>query len=194
MISLILSLTSVANPEFSWKGCANSQIPIFTGRNEVVAKVMFLQVCVCPQGGRVSASVHGGMPYPPGMENHPPPDGEPPQDRDTPPPEADSSIWSMSGRYTSYWNAFLWFIYCAENCMKMKEFGLGGIPGPPLRSANAHGRRGFCFRVCVARSKTSMNGLRWFFTTYTLKVYQHSFGENNVLRYLWRFQRHSPRD
>ena len=39
-----------------------------TGRNEVVAKVMFLQVCVCPQGGRVSASVHAGMPYPPPPE------------------------------------------------------------------------------------------------------------------------------
>ena len=59
---------------------------IVTGRNEVVAKVMFLQVCVCPQGGRVSASVHAGMPYPPDgepplKENPPmenPPDGEPP--------------------------------------------------------------------------------------------------------------------
>ena len=50
---------------------------IFTGRNEVVAKVMFLQVCVCPQGGRVSASVHAGMPYPPRWRT--PPDGEPPQ-------------------------------------------------------------------------------------------------------------------
>ena len=47
---------------------------IFTGRNEVVAKVMFLQVCVCPQGGRVSASVHAGKPYPP-----PPGPGRPPQ-------------------------------------------------------------------------------------------------------------------
>ena len=35
---------------------------IITGRNEVAAKVMFLQVYVCPQGGRVSASVHAGMP------------------------------------------------------------------------------------------------------------------------------------
>ena len=51
-----------------------------------MAKVIFLQVSVCPQGGgRVSASVHAGMPYPPWMENPPPPqmenppDGEPPQ-------------------------------------------------------------------------------------------------------------------
>ena len=79
--------------------------PLITGRNEVVAKVMFLQVCVCPQGGRVSASVHAGMPYPPPMENPPrwrtpqmenpswmenppgwrtPPDGEPPPGKQTP--------------------------------------------------------------------------------------------------------------
>ena len=78
---------------------------LITGRNEVVAKVIFLQVSVCPQGGRVSASVHAGMPYPLRMESppwmeEPPPDGEPPR-------EADSSIRSTSGRYASYWNAFL---------------------------------------------------------------------------------------
>ena len=32
---------------------------------------MFLQVCVCPQGG--SASVHAGMPYPPPGPGRPPP-------------------------------------------------------------------------------------------------------------------------
>ena len=66
---------------------------IITGRNEVVAKVMFLQVSVIllTGGGRVSASVHAGMPYPPldgepprmrttppDANHHPPPDGEPP--------------------------------------------------------------------------------------------------------------------
>ena len=138
---------------------------LVTGRNEVVAKVMFLQVCVCPQGGRVSASVHAGMPDspPPGTREHPPqdqagrtptrpgpgrtptppgpgrtPPGRPPRTREnppdqagrTPPPprpgrtppgpgrtpprpgrhppwEADFSIQSTSGRYASYWNAFL---------------------------------------------------------------------------------------
>ena len=48
------------------------------------AKVMFLQVCVCPQGERVSASVHAGMPDPPGPGRHPPPD-----QADTPPDQAD---------------------------------------------------------------------------------------------------------
>ena len=102
---------------------------IFTGRNEVVAKVMFLQVCVCPQGGRVSASVHAGMPdppdqadppgtgrHPPGPGRHPPDQADtpgpgrpptPPRNRQTPPQEEDSSIRSTSGRYASYWNAFL---------------------------------------------------------------------------------------
>ena len=51
---------------------------VITGRNEVVAKVMFLQVSVCPQGGRVSASVHAGMPSP-----H---QGDPPGTRKTPSP------------------------------------------------------------------------------------------------------------
>ena len=41
---------------------------IFTGRNEVVAKVMFLQVSVCPQGGEgacLSACWHAIAPPPP---------------------------------------------------------------------------------------------------------------------------------
>ena len=61
-------------------------VRIFTGRNEVVAKVMFLQVCVCPQGGggRVSASVHAGMPYPPD-EAAPPAPGRPPREQADPP-------------------------------------------------------------------------------------------------------------
>ena len=68
---------------------------IITGRNEVVAKVMFLQVCVCPQGGRVSASVHAGMPYPPRWRT-PPRDGEPPRWRTPPmenPPNGEPPGW-----------------------------------------------------------------------------------------------------
>ena len=112
--------------------CAFDYCTIFiTGRNEVVAKVMFLQVSVILSTGGIS-----GEPIPPTKENpprrgrhpptrqtpppgprrtppgprrtpqrgrHPPPDqGEPP-----PPREEDCSIRSMSGRYASYWNAFL---------------------------------------------------------------------------------------
>ena len=66
-----------------------SETPIFTGRNEVVAKVMFLLVSVIVFTGGGSTSVHAGIPA------------------RIPPPEADSGIRSMSGRYASYWNAFL---------------------------------------------------------------------------------------
>ena len=59
---------------------------IFTVRNEV-AKVMFLQVSVCPGG---SASVRAGIPHPPGAD---PPPGQtssweqtPPLDQTPPPP------------------------------------------------------------------------------------------------------------
>ena len=51
---------------------------------------MFLQVCICPQGGRVSASVHAGMPYPPRPGRHPLGPGRPPWDQgETPPDQAD---------------------------------------------------------------------------------------------------------
>ena len=80
---------------------------------------VFTGVCLST-GGRVSASVHAGMPYPPGTREtplgpgRPPPGpGRPPGTRQTPsgpgrpPREADSSIRSTSGRYASYWNTFL---------------------------------------------------------------------------------------
>ena len=145
-----------------------------TGRNEVVAKVIFLHLSVILFTGGVSASVHAGIPpleqtpnreqtppqsrhppitrsrpprantlpppeqtTPPGSRHTPPgsrqpplgadnppweqthtpleadtpPEQIPPWSRppgaDTPPRKADSSIWSTSGRYASYWNAFL---------------------------------------------------------------------------------------
>ena len=84
---------------------------------------IFTPVChsFCSQGGRGSASVHAGIPNPPPPDH--PPGTTPPQDhtpRDYPPGnthtppdhtplEADSSIRSTSGRYASYWNAFLLF-------------------------------------------------------------------------------------
>ena len=108
---------------------------IFTGRNEVVAKVIFLHLSVIH-------SVHrGGLPqcmlgYPTGIRHHPPLDQTPPSpgrpprsdtppDQTPPPPpnqtpppqtrqtpqEADSSIQSTSSWYASYWNAFLCMTY-----------------------------------------------------------------------------------
>ena len=98
------------------------------------AKVMFLQASVILSTGGGSASVHAGIPHPPGsdtpQEQTPPPQSrsplgaDPPHRADTPqdqtphgsrhppdqtplPQEADSGIRSTSGRHTSYWNAFL---------------------------------------------------------------------------------------
>ena len=48
----------------------------------------------------------GADPQPPGPGTHPP-RADPPRSTDTPPWEADCSIRSTSGRYASYWNAFL---------------------------------------------------------------------------------------
>ena len=104
-------------------------------------------MCICPQGGGVSASVHAGIPPrsrhlpradPPGADTPPdqahtlqeqtpradtpwsrhptdqahPPRADPPDqphtpDQAPPPKEADCSIRLTSGRYASYWNAFL---------------------------------------------------------------------------------------
>ena len=105
---------------------------IITGRNEAVAKVIFLHLSVIH-------SVHRGV-LPQCMLGYPPPRTRPPRDQttpgtrppwdqtpprtrppwtrhppeqtpppgaDTPPWEADSSIRSTRGRYASYWNAFL---------------------------------------------------------------------------------------
>ena len=84
----------------------SSTIFIFTGRNEVLAKVIFLQACVCPQwgGGYPSMpcrSVRGGSLVPGGLQFFG--GGSP-------------IFWgglqffgirSTFGRYASYWNAFL---------------------------------------------------------------------------------------
>ena len=165
---------------------------VITGRNEVVAKVIFLHLSVILfTGGGVSASVHAGMPSPkssnpwsrhlpeqtPPKSRHPPeahtpweqtplleqtpppqkqtipqeqtprpgadtpqkqtpPGADTPQEADPlgsrqpprsrhpleadtpqsrhPPQEADSGIWSMSGQYASYWNAFLFTIMLTQ--------------------------------------------------------------------------------
>ena len=126
-----------------------------TGRNEVVAKVIFLHLSVILFRGEVSASVHAGIPHthpppeqtppradtpqsrhPPGADipleqtspwsRHPPgadtpleqtspwsrhPPGADPHWSRHPPQEADSGIRSMSSRYASYWNAFLFKLW-----------------------------------------------------------------------------------
>ena len=54
--------------------------------------------------------------------------------------QRDMEIRSMSGRYASYWNAFLFGEVFARNCMNIKEIGPRGSGHasliPALRSAN----------------------------------------------------------
>ena len=87
---------------------------------------MFLQVSVCPRGeGCLPQCMLGrqtplDQAHPPDQAHHPPgadpPGTDPPRPdppgadppRSGPPP--DSSIRSTSGRYASYWNAFLFIL------------------------------------------------------------------------------------
>ena len=63
---------------------------------------IFTPVChsFCSRGGG------GGLPQCM-LGYHPPREQTPPEQTNNPPGEADSSIRSTSGRYASYWNAFL---------------------------------------------------------------------------------------
>ena len=101
--------------------CILLECILVTGRNEVVAKVMFLHVSVILLTGGISGEhppprtkenpTPGPRRNPPGTKENPPRDqGEPlpPGTKETPPPgEEHCSIRSMSCRYASYWNAFL---------------------------------------------------------------------------------------
>ena len=75
------------------------------------AKVMFLQASVILSTGGVCLSACWDTTPPrsrPPQSRHPPgADTHPPREQTTPPREADSGIRSTSGRYASYWNAFL---------------------------------------------------------------------------------------
>ena len=105
-----------------WQFCCDLSHYLFsciiTGRNEVVAKVMFLQVCVCPRGGGCLPQCMLGCHTPSGP-------GRPPR-MENPPREADSSIRSTSGRYASYWNAFLFKF--ASTRLNLKDRRSSSLP------------------------------------------------------------------
>ena len=75
----------------------------------------------------------------PAKSRHPPPPSRHPPRADIPPPREAPGIWSMSGRYASYWNAFLFNKNFNKNYMKMKKrIGPEGAletppPPPPIR-------------------------------------------------------------
>ena len=69
---------------------------------------VFTGVCLSPIPPRSGRPPQDQADTPQDQADTPRDQADTPQDQaDTPPPEADSSIWSTSGRYASYWNAFL---------------------------------------------------------------------------------------
>ena len=122
---------------------------------------MFLQVCVCPQGGRgVCLSACWDTPqtrHPPEQTpprpdtpwtRHPPWEQTPPRSPPPSPREADCSIRLTSGRYASYWNAFL-FILCFVNLEKHTAAVDRSLDSSRMefRSQCARGRQ--CFVECA---------------------------------------------
>ena len=119
---IILSGSSIWNPKFSriisaladLRGRVQGTYPlsIFTACNEV-AKVMFSQACVCPQGG----AWYGGVPGPGGVclggawsQGVSGPRGVPgPRGCLVETPNRRNGY--CCGRYASYWNAFLFKIF-----------------------------------------------------------------------------------
>ena len=121
----------------NWERTYAISFVFITGRNEVVAKVLFLVVSVILLTGGF-APLHGGIYHlppprpnqkPPGTKADPQRPKQTPNDQSWPPgtkadppmtkadtpllppgPKADPGIRSMSGRYASYWNAFLFII------------------------------------------------------------------------------------
>ena len=77
--------------------------------------------------------MHAGMPDPPGPCT--PPGADTPPDQ-APPREADARIRSMSGRYASYWNAFLFCFFFAIGKKSNFEYAwsyfTAGLPEFPL--------------------------------------------------------------
>ena len=93
------------------------------------------------------------------QEQTPPTKADPPQEQTPPPRKADSGIWSMSGRYAPYWNAFLFNKIFDKNCMKMKkrigpEGALETPQPPPPRSVDDFNT---CQNVEITSSYTKLN-------------------------------------
>ena len=119
-------------------------MPFFTGRNEVGQGNIFTSVCLSTGGEYLPQCMLGYTP--PGADLPPeqtpweqtprqqtPPGADTPQEQtppweQTPPREADSSIRSTSGRYASYWNAFLYlkenWIYVLHLYFLLKFYGV----------------------------------------------------------------------
>ena len=114
---------------------ARKVVLFITGRNEVVAKVMFLLVSVIlSTGGGVCLSACWDT-SPPPRERRPPKEGDPPGRRH-PLGRSPRGIRSMSGRYASYCNAFLFetkmsHSLCSPTVIKRVQDRLHSRPSAP---------------------------------------------------------------
>ena len=77
-----------------WGVCLEGRGSVITGRNEVVAKVIFLHLSVILFTGGVSTSVHAGIPHPP-RSRHTPQSRHPPR-ADTPPLRKQTPPWEQT--------------------------------------------------------------------------------------------------
>ena len=104
---------------------------LITVHNEV-AKVMFLHLSVCPQGGICLSAFWDGMPPPTDQELPPPPEQGTTGTRNPsgpgthPDPTPSGADDCCCGRYASYWNAFL--LMCLNFHPKRREFKCCTLP------------------------------------------------------------------
>ena len=94
-----------------------------------------------PQEGRHPQEAPPKKEAPPEGGTHPPKRRHPP--KEAPPQEADLGMRSMSGRYASYWNAFLVYVMfsAVSVCplpMNTTHDGIGQLHGPPPPRTCSH--------------------------------------------------------
>ena len=117
---------------------------VFTGRNEVVAKVMFLQACVSTGGGRgVCLSACWDTPpdqtppltRPPRIRHTPPGPGTPPrirhtpQDQAHPPPRKQTPAYGLraAGTHPTWMHSFL------SKCVQQYVYGVSHTSHPVMQ-------------------------------------------------------------
>ena len=143
-------IITVADLGFS-RRCANLLLPSATKLRRLC---FYTCLSFCSQGGGclpqcmpgyhpppLRKHTHPWVAHPPGKhtpgKHTPTPPGSTPPEKHTPPgstpPPGDSC---RCRRYAFYWNAFLFGLIFAENCMKMKKKWMGALV--PTRSTNEY--------------------------------------------------------
>ena len=151
---------------------------------------VFTGVCDSVHRGG-SASVHAGIPLPPSRNPpraDPPGPGRPPRSRQTPPhstpPEADCSIRSTSGRYASYWNAFLLLLRILlrlDNFTNMVQFFLveGRAAASDFELRHFKGFYYICFNTII-----NQNGRKCLYHSHSGWRHNLIDGQDGHVRYV----------